>query len=1122
MEQETVTAIVLRERLCQSPDALGYVELEDGSVVVVRCEWIDHYGISESVVLRSRVRCSGYIVAFCEYKSGKSGGRYLLLLNSAGTLFVRELSQDPDSGQLQDGYTLQYSIDIPITATFCNLRIDNELCHIYFNATDLDVYLLKFYDKKQGIEIHEGITTDGDSTRSPIYSSFGKIKTLKLCRFYEEERDVSRMELSLITYKRGRWIFETCSRQSNKLDSRWSCTRCLQLPQTLHLLPFSSPNNEYVFAYIPSFGYYILSLDDIFVIPFVNGFLCDIGGVLVQDLTYFEGLRRQIDITETTTSITTDLVASEDTSRLNFWFLTDKDELIVVKINIIQTDALDSVTHMNRFQFEVVGIDQPTNSDISRDQISLKKIWQWQRVLGRQYSISINDQKLPTQRKRNNEGPNMIYDYKLSQVPIEILTGCDYQSNSYYLEVEYNGLPVPQPPSNGKEKNIEKCWHLINKLPGTPRLSYFDGEALIWKDNCDNIYSDQTLQKEDAPFDFIVNGAKIEIKNNINDITFFRLKNSTEYCFVSFDGYLNWSFSDSQFNLRDKITNPTLKNVKINTTVIGNNVVLTYAIIDKHVLCFLNTELKSHTKLQIDVSRVTHFDFNTCSESTDLLLLDPEGVLHIVRADSDTLISKYHFCLPNLRFAKSSKVNEWLIYSSEYIAILNYDIKLKSYTLKSLFLPVTLATLVGFGDDNIYAVSESGLFIKMDRDLLDLSPKQIKNRVRLDYKLVAISFLPFSYRYVVGHVEKLGNDEKDPDNIVALIDIINGTIVDEYTTTINRENRNISSMSPLFYKEDNILLPELKGETSYAKKYAVSHCFAVLLSPTNLEDNLQNNNTDNLLIFSVDEDLKKIKLETMVPTNSNASIVENFYYRTFMVAGDTVALYELDYLVKENRFTVQKVSNEVGGSLVLGAVNIYHGISNNGYKERNRKASISRITLLDKFRGILEYSILLDDKKKPNSQPDDLRLRIIPMTSKDVIPISSIIHEGDVIDKFEVAVIGDYSFFAVVYNNRKLIIFFQDTEELLGYHTFNLPATVETISSPKKVGQIQESMETPLFYLITTQGTRFNIVLTKDFQVSESALEEQESHLNELEYSDGRNDASIFPFIDTRILTNML
>lgn len=81
---------------------------------------------------------------------------------------------------------------------------------------------------------------------------------------------------------------------------------------------------------------------------------------------------------------------------------------------------------------------------------------------------------------------------------------------------------------------------------------------------------------------------------------------------------------------------------------------------------------------------------------------------------------------------------------------------------------------------------------------------------------------------------------------------------------------------------------------------------------------------------------------------------------------------------------------------------------------------------------------------------------------------------------------------------------------------------METISSPKKVGQIQESMETPLFYLITTQGTRFNIVLTKDFQVSESALEEQESHLNELEYSDGRNDASIFPFIDTRILTNML
>lgn len=1126
--------LALRETRPSNGKLVGSIAVK-GAILVVRSQCLELYCNGNKV---KEHRTYEVIVACCGYVSKHNDSKeYLFTLSQSGAIRILEVNSDcdNDSGPLVNVVS-EYQSFINVTALYPQFSINRTKSHLFVNLNDYDVFVLKFYDKKNGMVIQEPIVGDDEENLwVPIYMASGKIKYFTVVAFDDIVDDNgnknSWIELALVVNANQRWRFETAKPLTTiKVQSRWKSNRCLELPQSEHAIPFSADLFEYVFGYIPYFGYYIVSLTHIVIIAFNHGYLCNIGGTLVTELATFESIDNHCDLDDDTLGIISDLHVSENTYNLEFSLVTNKKEKISFQLNIVQTDAYDSVTHLSNFNYkrELLPIADEKLRESIRVQLAEKPCLLINLSSGI-FLLYHQELECPALNSmlETSFGTNIIDHGLISdEFPVEYSSGVETRTGQPFLEYKYFGLePLKLVSSNYSTSNDENIMKLKYEPLTSIKESWVDGNSICWRDEFDTIFKNGQEVLRNGEAKYIFNDSLVTLDNLATKINYFQVGDLWCYSFVSHTGRFHTSLSENTFDIKTVVDTPTLKNIFSTSIGVSEQYLLSTIIVDDEILVLKNMSLAKKYKLGSGISRVVDLDIHQTQDGrANLLITDLDGRLfcidiHTGKIFQQVIIGKLaSYICPKL------DSEYWIIYSREYMGLLSFNSVSGLYEYSLMLIPQLIKSILHC-NNGIYLIADDNnifeIFIgKMDKTLVTV-------RNKTSFQLSNSVIFSHSNRIIIQRfIDGLNSDNEVDQESIAVTDLYTGKVLDVFSLSTRYENTRISCMSGVEYKHDNKLNRLKKGEISYAKVFAISRCVVVALDTSNIEESNIFGGPKNLLLFSVEEDTGKLTLEASISTGFNVTTVHNYLYRTFLVGGESVSLYQIDYLVKENRFIIDRVSNNPNGIICALSAQPYSSrvikpTSQLGTKvQLGIKTQMSyRVLLQDKFKGIIEFELLVLAKNKQGAQPDDLHVEFKPVINKNIIPLNNIIDNNNVINSLNCREINGTTYFLVVYNSKQVIIAFVSPDGSFGYHEFALPSTVKLVTMTMGSSIMDDDAKgIDLFRLVTDTNTCYALTIDAAMTISQDILESMEEHLPELAYVNGADDKTELQFVDMRFV----
>ncbi|KAL3232342.1 hypothetical protein RNJ44_04258 [Nakaseomyces bracarensis] len=1115
--------LVLRETLTSDEGVIGSIELKSGYILVVRAQSYRLYKRhNDGYIYWKRENIAGIIVACCGYESKFDNREYIFTLSQIGTIRVMELNFQ--EGEPLSNVVSEFQSFINVTAKYPQFGINSAKGHLFINLSDFDVYVMKFYDKKNGIVIQEPIEGDDSGTWIPIYLSSGRIRHFELCEFQGgAENSIPWVELTLLVYTNGHWRFETARALTTiKIQTRWKCTRCLELPASKHIIGFLNDLHEYVMAYIPYFGYYIVSLTHIIIIAFKDGYLCNIGGTLVTELATFESIDNHCDLDSGTIGIASSLYVHENTDNLEFSLLTNNKEKIDFHLNIIQTDAYDSVTHLSNFNYnkEYINIDSAILDRTVSVQLSKPSGLLILSSTGT-YFYHYRKPAFPYINTSIEEtASKIIFDYGSisDEFPVEYYSGFDKRTNKHFLEYRFFGYYIPPAESNSSDKHLNHVhFKLVYEPLSTVTETWVDGNNIYWRDEFDTLFKNGQELLKNGQHKFIINNNIVSLNNLLSKISFFQHKNQHCYSYVSQVGTFLTSQSNDKYDIKNIVETPTLKNIVLASIVCPDNSLLSIIVVDDELIELKDYILVKKQKLDNSISRVVDLAINQIEGKTHLLVSDLEGKLFCIDLNTGKIVQRLSIGKLPPKFCQ--KKDYWVIYSREYMGLLVFDSKTNFYEYRILIVPYFIKSIHDY-NNGIYLITEDNKVLTVNIDKINNTARPTTVNNKVEYELIYLTSLPYTNRFLVARIGR--NTDMITQESLAVVDLFTGKILDVFSLGMRYENASISCISSIEYQNDKDLRKFKKGQTSYAKIYALSHCFIVSLDISNLEDGVFSEDAGNLLLFSIEEDTGKLTLEASKSSAFNVTTVQNYLNRTFFVGGDTLAIYQIDYLVKENRFIMEEVSTRPTGLNCVLSLQPYSCrlAATKSSKEFNIARS-HRIVLQDKFKGLLEYEVIISNKNKGQIRSDDLKIELKAITNRDMLPFNNILENDSVINCVKYREHDGTSFFLLVYNSKLVLIAFINSDGTFGYHEFFLSCDIKlvTAQSRKEMEHYEDYLvnrSKNLFRLVTAKNTCYNISL-EDMEVSEEVMEKMDEYLPEIAYVDGTIDDNSLKFVDKQI-----
>ncbi|QLQ82581.1 hypothetical protein HG537_0H03440 [Torulaspora globosa] len=165
----------------------------------------------------------------------------------------------------------------------------------------------------------------------------------------------------------------------------------------------------------------------------------------------------------------------------------------------------------------------------------------------------------------------------------------------------------------------------------------------------------------------------------------------------------------------------------------------------------------------------------------------------------------------------------------------------------------------------------------------------------------------------------------------------------------------ISDIIAIPYEGSHVNGARLRKELLYAKRLTLSRCFLVALNFENAEDDT----LDNLLLFSIDENKCLLDFHYSLKIQWAITALSNYEANTFIVSGEFLQIFTIDYLLQENAFRISQASNSVpvfGYPMkVLSKIpDIISPAMEKALKSAERTTTTLVVNLLE---GLQEYSI---------------------------------------------------------------------------------------------------------------------------------------------------------------------
>ena len=256
----------------------------------------------------------------------------------------------------------------------------------------------------------------------------------------------------------------------------------------------------------------------------------------------------------------------------------------------------------------------------------------------------------------------------------------------------------------------------------------------------------------------------------------------------------------------------------------------------------------------------------------------------------------------------------------------------------------------------------------------------------------------------------------------------------------------------------------------YAERVILDQCFVVSLNYEMAENETDN----NLLLYLLDDDTGQLIYQTGINTGSSITCIQNYLKNNFLVGGDTLEIYKINYSVKWNSFIIKSISNRLELSGLIKNISILDGTRENRSLRKN-------ILLLDILRGLRNVSFTINESVSDK----ELIYKLQYVTNSNEHVIIGDNARGNIITNFETVYIGECRWFILSLDANKVKIYYNNNIKGEEYASmeFYLPNEILNITTMndqryRYSGNKRNSIlyyEDTLFLITTRNGGIYSI-----------------------------------------------
>lgn len=669
-------------------------------------------------------------------------------------------------------------------------------------------------------------------------------------------------------------------------------------------------------------------------------------------------------------------------------------------------------------------------------------------------------------------------------------------------------------------------YQIISSPPTIITEIWPEKSHIYWRDEDGAIFCDGKYTNETTKFISIVaNGTIISDKKYIALCNI--MNNSQHYVSLSKHGILAWSNSGIKLELMKTSANDPLYCIMYSVTFGYNNVTVIATEDKLTVVEDYGKKIRSKklSNLLNIVSTITIVSQEFC---THIILGDVQGQLCILDFKTLAVIDVIKIAIGKIRVCSTSERSRILIYSDETLTLLEYESE-DVYRL----LPIDITHSIKLIQKDLY--DDQLYFVNSENVLFRLKPK-VKSRIRRQlvgitnkYLINKMIALTNSMKYSVGcYIEY--EKSKVKSSGICLYDLNSRIIKDTFSITDWHPQVSISDISDIAFDLNKNIKTSLGAKMEFAKQLVLNQCVALSLDYETAEDE----NSDNLLLFSIDEEKGKINLEMQINTGYTITSLFNYYNEYFLVAGDKLEIFRLGYLVKEHKFLIESASEAL---LINGYISKVFNLpdyvsptdaENQTLKKRRlNKNYLGRLICLDLYRGFKEIDVYQEVVTKGGFQ-----LEYVPNSERHPVTKDIMLHYP--VTDFGYVRIGGEKWFLVCLGSSRIRIYHVSIDDEYEMTEFRLPYRVTNVI-PVQERESKMRRETVTLFTIATanNGHYFlgtilsqpciDTVVTPcnktrlSEQMSLISYDEEEDHTDD-EDEDGENHESGILFIDNRVL----
>ena len=970
------------------------------------------------------VRCcrlNGYTIAATLYRDSLTSVQYVILLKYHGVLEIRDtelkLVDTLDLIDIElnvvDTREIFFSFDERNRHLFINL----EPCVIYQVSLQCNNSTLKFVKTDQALipvtELNYPIVSMDVSSCFDIYSGEEMVVMPVV------SRDPAR---SRFYFKA---VFSTASHSKREhAKNLWKTllpSRELQLRDDSLASEFS----QALLKTVPNIGFFVFTPVRTFVFPIPEGYGVCINGYKVEDCYEMLGIyenRETPNLRVTTPKLFPHILSNPTLHSVDFQIIDGSASLITISIEKLVEDEDEFVIYWGNFAVKKKVLDYiKTGSSPCERETKVSKSFYL--GCGRQYMFQLMSGKLIwadlASGSRMLSLPFDCVDYVYSatigyDVPRIVRAGFAPGGKYFFdkMSVDHSSFVRMSKLYGLEPHRLEKMWCTHN-------------DNIWWLDTELNLYKNGKFARaiSSSPSRFFVARDGTFVQGDSGTLKIVEVVthdgDEVSYCILSKDGISLWKGNDcvgSQgFPIGIKGFDELESAVFLPVKSRDGDEFLFYAI-DNKLTVVKNQEIFGQlTFLDDQLDTISSMCYQAAEDKVSYLCVgDVYGKLCIIDVSEMIILDILRVNFHPIKFLSLPLCGITVIYSEDTLILMTLsNMKGEGSRFKFVRLDIPLNTkqlVAGTTDGTLILATKDNSIYKLCIDLEKLSFNESFLRNQIDVLITKFVQLPCSQRYIIGsYIQSREHNKSIPSTGLCVVDLLKGTVV---------QRLDISSMYPETSITDITRVPYIPMKMGarkvlFAKQLIFDQCLLVSLSYEMSESDV----SENILLLLFDSDRIELEVKGTYDTGYNVTGLHNHLENSVIVTGESTQIFELNYSVKENIFTIKQNSctKLTTGGYIYSLSPLYRTDKVSAQEVTKIKRSkanreFSQVFLgLDLFRGLIEFHTKVTE---PSASSDLLfDIDYVPMPLR--IPILKDISNQELITHFAVCHAAGMSWFGL-------------------------------------------------------------------------------------------------------------